>query len=46
MQQKFYLSYVNRNIIPDLVTDQTSAHDPLTDIFQLVAQLEEAEKLA
>lgn len=36
---------VNRNIIPDLVTDQTSAHDPLNGYIPLGYTLEEAAKL-
>ncbi|MFE5391302.1 urocanate hydratase [Bacillus thuringiensis] len=36
---------VNRNIIPDLVTDQTSAHDPLNGYIPVGYTLEEAAKL-
>ncbi|MEW4151478.1 urocanate hydratase [Bacillus thuringiensis] len=36
---------VNRNIIPDLVTDQTSAHDPLNGYIPVGYTLEEAVKL-
>ncbi|AXR18392.1 urocanate hydratase [Bacillus thuringiensis] len=36
---------VNRNIIPELVTDQTSAHDPLNGYIPVGYTLEEAAKL-
>ncbi|MBE7101513.1 urocanate hydratase [Bacillus cereus] len=36
---------VNRNIIPDLVTDQTSAHDPLNGYIPVGYTVEEAAKL-
>ncbi|HHL0971383.1 TPA: urocanate hydratase [Bacillus cereus] len=36
---------VDRNIIPDLVTDQTSAHDPLNGYIPVGYTLEEAAKL-
>ncbi|MFD6507975.1 MULTISPECIES: urocanate hydratase [unclassified Bacillus (in: firmicutes)] len=36
---------VNRNIIPDLVTDQTSAHDPLNGYIPVGYTVEEASKL-
>lgn len=36
---------VNRNIIPDLVTDQTSAHDPLNGYIPVGYTVEEATKL-
>ncbi|EEK72294.1 Urocanate hydratase [Bacillus mycoides] len=36
---------VNRNIIPDLVTDQTSAHDPLNGYTPVGYTVEEAAKL-
>ncbi|HDR4865542.1 TPA: urocanate hydratase [Bacillus cereus] len=36
---------VKRNITPDLVTDQTSAHDPLNGYIPLGYTLEEAAKL-
>ncbi|USK95350.1 urocanate hydratase [Bacillus tropicus] len=36
---------VKRNITPDLVTDQTSAHDPLNGYIPVGYTLEEAEKL-
>ncbi|WP_242307393.1 urocanate hydratase [Bacillus cereus group sp. BfR-BA-01524] len=36
---------VNRNIIPDLVTDQTSAHDPLNGYIPVGYTLDEAAKL-
>ncbi|NUM31892.1 MAG: urocanate hydratase [Bacteroidetes bacterium] len=34
-----------RNIIPDLLTDQTSAHDPLVGYFPTGFSVEEAQKL-
>ncbi|EOO77918.1 MULTISPECIES: urocanate hydratase [Bacillus cereus group] len=36
---------VNRNIIPDLVTDQTSAHDPLNGYIPVGYTVEEAANL-
>ncbi len=36
---------VKRNITPDLVTDQTSAHDPLNGYIPVGYTLEEAAKL-
>ncbi|CAH2466647.1 MULTISPECIES: urocanate hydratase [Bacillus] len=36
---------VKRNITPDLVTDQTSAHDPLNGYIPVGYTVEEAEKL-
>lgn len=35
---------VKRNITPDLVTDQTSAHDPLNGYIPVGYTLEEAKK--
>ena len=36
---------IERNIIPDLLTDQTSAHDPLIGYIPQELSLEEAERL-
>lgn len=36
---------IERNVIPDAVTDQTSAHDPLTGYVPIDFSLEEAESL-
>jgi len=36
---------LERNVIPDLLTDQTSAHDPLIGYIPLGLNLEEAENL-
>ena len=42
MQREILPELVNRNIIPDLVTDQTSAHDPLNGYIPVGYTLEEA----
>ncbi len=41
-----FFSYVHKKgIVPDLVTDQTSAHDPLNGYVPMGMTLEEALKL-
>ena len=43
MQTEILPELVNRNIIPDLVTDQTSAHDPLNGYIPVGYTLEAAK---
>lgn len=42
---EFYPELVKRNITPDIVTDQTSAHDPLNGYYPAGLSKEEADEL-
>jgi len=42
---ELYEELVKRNIIPDLMTDQTAAHDPLYGYYPVGLSREEADKL-
>ncbi|WP_028776397.1 urocanate hydratase [Shimazuella kribbensis] len=42
---EIYPEFVKRGIVPDFVTDQTSAHDPLNGYVPIGYSLEEAAKL-